>query len=207
MTTAKKKAPKTAPKTAAAKKAVAKKAVAKNPVAKKDLSASRKVEADIDDLQIEIEIDIDIDDIELDIDIDDLDIDDLDIDDLNDLEAVALVPGVGDDTVSEDALDDAEELSDEDDLDGLLQAEDGADDADVVRERAANTALVAGFDDERVPVKPRAGTVDDEDDDEIDLAVVVERQSYEFVCQSCFLVMRRTQLGQSTPVELCKDCC
>jgi hypothetical protein len=89
----------------------------------------------------------------------------------------------------------------------LLQAEDGADDADVVRERAANTALVAGFDDERVPVKPRAGTVDDEDDDEIDLAVVVERRSYEFVCQSCFLVMRRTQLGQSTPVELCKDCC
>lgn len=193
MTTAKK----TAPKTAAAKKAAAKKPVAKKAVAKKDSPVDEVADLDIVDID---DIDIDIDDIEIDIEIDDIDIDDLEI------EIEALVPGISDDVVSEDALDDAEELSDEDDLDGLLQAEDGADDADVVRERAANTALVAGFDDERVPVKPRAGTVDDEDD-EIDLAVVVERQSYEFVCQSCFLVMRRTQLGQSAPVELCKDCC
>lgn len=195
MTTAKK----TAPKTAAAKKAAAKKVVAKKPAAKKAVAKKDSPVDEVADLDI---IDIDIDDIEIDIEID---IDDIDIDDLE-IEIEALVPGISDDVVSEDALDDAEELSDEDDLDGLLQAEDGADDADVVRERAANTALVAGFDDERVPVKPRAGTVDDEDD-EIDLAVVVERQSYEFVCQSCFLVMRRTQLGQSAPVELCKDCC
>ena len=196
MTTAKK----TAPKTAAAKKAAAKQPVAKKAVAKKDSPVDEVADLDIVDIEIDdIGIDdIDIDDIE--IDIDDIDIDDLEI------EVEALVPGISDDVVSEDALDDAEELSDEDDLDDLLQAEDGADDADVVRERAANTALVAGFDDERVPVKSRAGTVDDEDD-EIDLAVVVERQSYEFVCQSCFLVMRRTQIGQSAPVELCKDCC
>ena len=197
MTTAKK----TAPKTAAAKKPAAKKVVAKKPAAKKAVAKKDSPVDEVADLDI---VDLDIDDIEIDIDID-IDIDDIDID-IDDIEIEALVPGISDDVVSEDALDDAEELSDEDDLDGLLQAEDGADDADVVRERAANTALVAGFDDERVPVKPRAGTVDDEDD-EIDLAVVVERQSYEFVCQSCFLVMRRTQLGQSAPVELCKDCC
>ena len=198
MTTAKK----TAPKTAAAKKPAAKKVVAKNPAAKKAVAkkAVAKKDSPVDEVADLDIVDIDIDDIDIDIDIDDIDID------IDDIEIEALVPGISDDVVSEDALDDAEELSDEDDLDGLLQAEDGADDADVVRERAANTALVAGFDDERVPVKPRAGTVDDEDD-EIDLAVVVERQSYEFVCQSCFLVMRRTQLGQSAPVELCKDCC
>jgi hypothetical protein len=196
MTTAKK----TAAKKTAAKKTAAKKTAATKPAAKK--TAAKKTASELPASPVDDDVDIDDIDLEIEIDLDDIDVDiDVDID----IEADVL-PVAPDTDGSEDALDGAEELGEEDDLDDLLQEEDGADDADVVRERAASTALVAGFDDERVPVKPRPGTVDDEDDD-VDLAVVVERRSFEFVCQSCFLVMRRTQIGQSEPVELCKDCC
>jgi len=112
-----------------------------------------------------------------------------------DFDESALADGLEDDLEDSDSEDegDGEDESSED-LDEAIAAEDEGDE-----EEATGVAVVppdAEFDDDG-PIAP----VDDEDDDEEIEGV----RDGEFVCRSCFMAKRETQLADADRL-LCRDC-
>jgi hypothetical protein len=162
---------------------------------------------------------------------DPIDTDDLPIDeDLEDLEEV-----VDDDAFGEDLDDDLEEDDDletddldDDTVDDAVEVDDDEDDVSPKRDRPQAAEEEEGeeedLDDEALDedveasldeiLKERLVVIDDdvereeapEADDRSDIASrVVPKQADEFVCQSCFLVKRMSQLADPEAM-LCRDC-
>jgi hypothetical protein len=130
-----------------------------------------------DGLDDELQVDLDAD---LDEDLDDEDLDDEDLDD-EDLD---------DEDLDDEDLDDVEVAADED-----LETDDAADGAVVTPPLALDPA----FEEEDEDLVAVVAGDDDEDED------VDGLRDGEFVCRSCFLAKRDTQLADPERM-LCRDC-
>jgi hypothetical protein len=124
------------------------------------------------------ELEVDLDDLHENLAGDDLD------EDLDDEEL--------DDELEDEALDEADEDADDDEDEDL----DAADD---VEEGTAPLALDPAFEDEDEDLAVVV-VGDDEDDEDVD-----GLRDGEFVCRSCFLAKRETQLADPERM-LCRDC-
>ncbi|HSK24264.1 MAG TPA: hypothetical protein VK906_13850 [Egicoccus sp.] len=103
-----------------------------------------------------------------------------------------------DDLEEDDDLEEAEVLDDEpEDLTVPVPSEDGDEDEE---ETAALPATVAFDDDDAEIVAAVAGDDDEDDDDEIEGV-----REGEFVCRSCYMAKRETQLADPERM-LCRDC-
>jgi hypothetical protein len=79
-----------------------------------------------------------------------------------------------------------------------------ASEEDEVVEVLGGLEAVIGFDD-TVQKRPKRRTVDEDDEDDDESYLVREKQSYEFLCQGCFLVRNKAQQRGTDPA-LCNDC-
>jgi hypothetical protein len=135
--------------------------------------------ADLDDgLDEELEVDLDADDLDLDEDEDEDEDEDLDVE-VEDLE--------DDDELEDDATDGDEELD--------PTATDGTDDDGVTPAVALDPAFEEDDEDLATVV-----VGDDDEDEDVD-----GLRDGEFVCRSCFLAKRDTQLADPERM-LCRDC-
>jgi hypothetical protein len=140
----------------------------------------------------------DVEDIDVDVD-DDVDVEELDDDDIDDDEDV-----VDDDVEFEADSDDDDEFSDDDDDDEEEEEDDDApvaldvleaEELEIVESDATDTMLVDEASEIRA-IRREEMTMD------IDAGAP---QSDEFVCQSCFLVLKSSQLANKRK-RLCFDC-
>jgi hypothetical protein len=82
--------------------------------------------------------------------------------------------------------------------------EEVSEEDDEVVEILGGLEAVIGFDD-TVQKRQRGRTVEEDDDDDDESYLVLEKQSYEFLCQGCYLVRNKAQQRGVDPV-LCIDC-